>query len=48
MKKLVSLIAVLFIFSSCQDEVKFNEIYEDTREIEQMLVSFINTIKNTQ
>lgn len=30
------------------DEVKFNEIYEDTREIERMLVSFINKIKNTQ
>lgn len=30
------------------DEEKFNEIYEDTREIERMLVSFINKIKNTQ
>jgi hypothetical protein len=33
MKKLLSLIAVLFIFSSCQDEVKFNDpsfqVYRD-------------------
>lgn len=30
------------------DVEKFKEIYEDTREIERMLVSFINKIKNTQ
>ncbi|MEQ3662412.1 MAG: four helix bundle protein [Flavobacterium sp.] len=30
------------------DDEKFNEIYENTREIERMLVSFINKIKNTQ
>jgi four helix bundle protein len=30
------------------DVEKFKEIYEDTREIERMIVSFINKIKNTQ